>query len=177
MDLEGKESSESGSPVKIESPPPVSSGSEGMVVPEIISAEKVTAATVEGGGGDYGGGGNGDLGMLSGSGGTKKRGRPRKYDPEGNLSVPYMATATTPPGSTLTSPTSPPHFSSSSSKRGRGRPPGSGNWQLLACLGELFIFFKNNKPYMHFSFSFFFCLFRLLYCAIGRVCVICVWGS
>ncbi|KAM4078518.1 hypothetical protein ACB094_09G044000 [Castanea mollissima] len=63
--------------------------------------------------------------------GKKKRGRPRKYDADGNLRVSYTA-AQPPPGFTL----SPSDFSSS--KRGRGRPPGSGNWQLLASLGELF---------------------------------------
>lgn len=162
MDLEEKESTESGSPGKTESSPPVSGGGEGMVLPVVMnmavsmSMENslgVSAATMEGGGGGGGsaepGGGvvvgsggvssrSGDLGLLSGSRGKKKRGRPRKYDSEGNLRLPYMATPTNPPGFTLTSPTSPPHFSSSSSKRGRGRPPGSGNWQLLASLGELF---------------------------------------
>ncbi|KAG7958137.1 hypothetical protein I3843_10G004400 [Carya illinoinensis] len=64
--------------------------------------------------------------------GKKKRGRPRKYDADGNLSLSY--TVPPPPGFTL-SPSSPPEFSS---KRGRGRPSGSGNWQLLASLGELF---------------------------------------
>ncbi|XP_031252775.1 AT-hook motif nuclear-localized protein 7-like [Pistacia vera] len=74
-------------------------------------------------------GGSGDLF------GKKKRGRPRKYDSEGNLrlqpsSFPLVSS---PPGFTLT-----PSPDYSSSKRGRGRPPGSGNWQLLASLGELF---------------------------------------
>ena len=66
--------------------------------------------------------------------GKKKRGRPRKYDADGNLRVSYTA-AQPPPGFTL----SPSDFSSS--KRGRGRPPGSGNWQLLASLGEFFCLF------------------------------------
>ncbi|XWS55946.1 hypothetical protein CRYUN_Cryun09bG0043600 [Craigia yunnanensis] len=67
--------------------------------------------------------------------GKKRRGRPRKYDADGNLRLPYQVVTTSPPGFTL-SPSSPTEFSSS--KRGRGRPPGSGNWQLLASLGELF---------------------------------------
>ncbi|KAF5473622.1 hypothetical protein F2P56_010222 [Juglans regia] len=61
--------------------------------------------------------------------GKKKRGRPRKYDADGNLRLSYIVPP--PPGFTL-SPSSPPEFSS---KRGRGRPSGSGNWQLLASLG------------------------------------------
>lgn len=61
--------------------------------------------------------------------GKKKRGRPRKYDADGNLRVSYSVPP--PPGFAF-SPSS-PEFSS---KRGRGRPPGSGNWQLLASLGE-----------------------------------------
>ncbi|KAM7531644.1 hypothetical protein LguiB_035054 [Lonicera macranthoides] len=78
--------------------------------------------------------------------GKKKRGRPRKYDSDGNLRIQYVKSPAPPsglvhppPGFTLS------HSSSSSdysSKRGRGlgrgRPPGSGNWQLLASLGELF---------------------------------------
>ncbi|PPS11487.1 hypothetical protein GOBAR_AA09156 [Gossypium barbadense] len=73
---------------------------------------------------------------LSDSLGKKKRGRPRKYDADGNLRVPYQIVTTTmnsPPGFTL-SPSSPTEFSSH--KRGKGRSPG--NWQLLASLGELF---------------------------------------
>ncbi|XP_047336393.1 AT-hook motif nuclear-localized protein 7-like [Impatiens glandulifera] len=63
--------------------------------------------------------------------GKKKRGRPRKYDADGNLRIPVKSPSLT--GFTLTSPKS--EFSS---KRGRGRPLGSGNWQVLASLGELF---------------------------------------
>ncbi|XVF55633.1 hypothetical protein PTKIN_Ptkin06aG0052100 [Pterospermum kingtungense] len=68
----------------------------------------------------------------------KRRGRPRKYDADGNLRFPYqMVTTSPPPGFTL-SPSSPTTTEFSSSKRGRGRPPGSGNWQIFASLGELF---------------------------------------
>ncbi|CAL5334606.1 unnamed protein product [Camellia sinensis] len=83
-------------------------------------------------GGD-GGGGGGDLV------GKKKRGRPRKYDSDGNLRLscvsPPPAQAPPPPGFCLSLPAASSEFSS---KRGRGRPSGSGNWQLLASLGELF---------------------------------------
>ncbi|KAK1400267.1 AT-hook motif nuclear-localized protein [Heracleum sosnowskyi] len=67
----------------------------------------------------------------------KKRGRPRKYDADGNLRAPAVS-----PQPVLSA--SPTGFSISHSdcslnrSRGRGRPPGSGNWQLLASLGELF---------------------------------------
>ncbi|XVE96514.1 hypothetical protein REPUB_Repub02eG0229100 [Reevesia pubescens] len=97
----------------------------------------ITSATeIPGSGGGTSLGSPGSGGGLD-SLGKKRRGRPRKYDADGNLRLPYhqvMAT-NSPPGFTL-SPSSPTEFSSS--KRGRGRPPGSGNWQLLASLGELF---------------------------------------
>ncbi|KAK6244592.1 hypothetical protein QUC31_011001 [Theobroma cacao] len=93
----------------------------------------ITAATAipGSGGGTLGSPGSGGLDSLA----KKRRGRPRKYDADGNLRLPYPVVTTSPPGFTL-SPSSPSEFSSS--KRGRGRPPGSGNWQLLASLGELF---------------------------------------
>lgn len=55
----------------------------------------------------------------------RKRGRPRKYGPDGSvpLSVTPLASA--------------PSSLSPSQKRGRGRPPGSGSKQQLAALGEL----------------------------------------
>ncbi|KAI9117927.1 hypothetical protein K1719_011069 [Acacia pycnantha] len=58
----------------------------------------------------------------------KKRGRPRKYGPDGPVSLglsPMFATANSTPGS-----------GSPSQKRNRGRPPGSGRKQQLAALGE-----------------------------------------
>ncbi|XVE61556.1 hypothetical protein DITRI_Ditri06bG0050000 [Diplodiscus trichospermus] len=105
---------------------------EGMGAAETIISAANTAIP---------GSGGGTLGSTPGSGvgldslGKKRRGRPRKYDADGNLRLPYPAVKTSPPGFTL-SPSSPTEFSSS--KRGRGRPPGSGNWQILASLGELF---------------------------------------
>ncbi|XP_065859492.1 AT-hook motif nuclear-localized protein 9-like [Euphorbia lathyris] len=55
----------------------------------------------------------------------RKRGRPRKYGPDGAVSLALSPTLSTHPG-TIT-PTQ---------KRGRGRPPGTGRKQQLASLGE-----------------------------------------
>ncbi|KAL0333437.1 UNVERIFIED_CONTAM: AT-hook motif nuclear-localized protein 1 [Sesamum angustifolium] len=83
-------------------------------------------------GGRGSGGGNGDLTM-----GKKKRGRPRKYDADGNLNPAYIKSPPVlPAGFTLSTP--PSYEYSSGSKKGRGRPSGSGNWHILASLGELF---------------------------------------
>ncbi|CAJ1968751.1 unnamed protein product [Sphenostylis stenocarpa] len=63
--------------------------------------------------------------------GKKKRGRPRKYDADGNLRV--SATPTPPPpGFTLSTP---PEFSN---KRGRGKHTAFGNYQLFSSFGEVF---------------------------------------
>lgn len=70
--------------------------------------------------------------------GKKKRGRPRKYDADGNLRLGqahnsgHVSHVPPPPGFYL-SPSS-PNSSEFSTKKGRGRPPGSGNWQVLASL-------------------------------------------
>ncbi|KAJ4824905.1 hypothetical protein Tsubulata_007218 [Turnera subulata] len=55
----------------------------------------------------------------------RKRGRPRKYGPDGSVSLALSPSLSTHPG-TIT-PTQ---------KRGRGRPPGTGRKQQLASLGE-----------------------------------------
>ncbi|XP_022766109.1 AT-hook motif nuclear-localized protein 7-like [Durio zibethinus] len=155
--MEEKESTISGSPGNsdTDSPPaPVSS----LVLPQVLNMDMNMninmslersldiAATATGAGATITaatavpGSAGGTLGSaVSGGGfdslGKKKRGRPRKYDADGNLRIPYSVVTTSPSGFTL-SPPSPAVFSSS--KRGRGRPPGSGNWQLLSSLGELF---------------------------------------
>ncbi|XP_062004564.1 AT-hook motif nuclear-localized protein 1-like [Rosa rugosa] len=70
--------------------------------------------------------------------GKKKRGRPRKYDADGNLrpgqthNSGHVIHVPPPPGFYL-SPGS-PSPSEFSAKKGRGRPAGSGNWQVLASL-------------------------------------------
>lgn len=140
--MEEKESTVSGSPggdSYTDSPPPVSSD---VLLPQHMQPQ---AMNIDLG---VGGAASGAATMASPPGnsgssvdifGKKKRGRPRKYDSDGNLRVPSVLSSSTsspPPGFSLT--LSPDFSSSSSSKRGRGRPPGSGNWQLLASLGELF---------------------------------------
>lgn len=62
----------------------------------------------------------------------RKRGRPRKYGPDGTVSL-----ALSP------SPSSNPGMVTPNQKRGRGRPPGSGKKQQLASLGK-FSFGKFN---------------------------------
>ncbi|RDX95769.1 AT-hook motif nuclear-localized protein 5, partial [Mucuna pruriens] len=84
------------------------------------------------------GGGGGGV-PSSGEPVKKKRGRPRKYGPDGAVSLglsPMSATANSTPGS-----------ASPSEKRPRGRPPGSGRKQQLASLGE----WMNNSAGLAFS--------------------------
>lgn len=93
------------------------------------AGEMISSATVIPAGSGGNGGGLDSLGK-------KKRGRPRKYDADGNLRIPaYPVMATSPPPGFTLSPSSPTELFSSS-KRGRARPHGSGNWQILASLGN-----------------------------------------
>ncbi|KAH1122083.1 hypothetical protein J1N35_005243 [Gossypium stocksii] len=132
--MEEKESTISGSLGNSDTDSPPAPVSSLQVLPQVMNinsmssetATTMTSTVIPGPGGR----------TLSDSLGKKKRGRPRKYDADGNLRVPYQIVTTTtnsPPGFTL-SPSSPTEFSSH--KRGKGRSPG--NWQLLASLGELF---------------------------------------
>ncbi|KAF7826033.1 AT-hook motif nuclear-localized protein 9-like [Senna tora] len=67
-------------------------------------------------------------GVPSGEPVKRKRGRPRKYGPDGTVSLALTPPSSSHPGSgTVTQ----------SQKRGRGRPPGTGKKQQLASLGEL----------------------------------------
>ncbi|KAK7292657.1 hypothetical protein RJT34_15508 [Clitoria ternatea] len=69
-------------------------------------------------------------GAVSGETVKRKRGRPRKYGPDGTVS---LALTPTP----APAPASHPGALIQGQKRGRGRPPGSGKKQQLASLGEL----------------------------------------
>ncbi|OVA14060.1 protein of unknown function DUF296 [Macleaya cordata] len=69
-----------------------------------------------------------NVGVSQGEPVRRKRGRPRKYGPDGAVSLALSPISSTPPVSTSSlSPTQ---------KRGRGRPPGTGRKQQLASLGE-----------------------------------------
>lgn len=78
----------------------------------------------------HGAGASPASGLPSSESVKKKRGRPRKYGPDGSVSL-------------ALSPSSPktPHSSvaSGSQKRGRGRPPGSGKKQQLSSLGMFYL--------------------------------------
>ncbi|KAF8042539.1 hypothetical protein BT93_A1003 [Corymbia citriodora subsp. variegata] len=114
-------------------PPPPQQPAAPVVVPEVMTMavnmsvgrtllppEAAPAPATGGGGGE-----------INSFGQAKRRGRPRKYDAEGNL---------------ILSPSSPSLGPSSSPSRrryrvrgrGRGNGNGNGNWQFLASLGELF---------------------------------------
>lgn len=133
--MEEKEFSLSGSPAvysETESPPAIRLAvvdDGGGSVPQEMNTTFNTSTGIVAAA-PAGGVGGGSGGVL----GKKKRGRPRKYDSDGNLRVPHKSPPPPPPGFFL----SPPPPSDFSAKRGRGRPAGSGNWQLLASLGELF---------------------------------------
>ncbi|KDP43106.1 hypothetical protein JCGZ_27055 [Jatropha curcas] len=145
--MEEKESTVSGSQADsdTDSPPPVSS----VIMPQAMNINMNMAAeninmerTITSSGTTPPSGFGGSSSAVSGSSadfsGKKKRGRPRKYDSEGNLRPqPFHQPLASPHGFSF-SPCSPAQPSSGGSKRGRGRPAGSGNWQLLASLGELF---------------------------------------
>ncbi|KAE8713186.1 AT-hook motif nuclear-localized protein 3 [Hibiscus syriacus] len=138
--MEEKESTISGSLGNSDTDSPPAPVSSLQVLPQvmnfnrilernIVSSTTATAITTTTASPGSGGGGT-----VSDSLGKKKRGRPRKYDADGNLRLPYPIVTAPPPGFTL-SPSSPTEFNSS--KRGKVKSP-AGNWQLLASLGELF---------------------------------------
>ncbi|KAL2502453.1 AT-hook motif nuclear-localized protein 7-like [Forsythia ovata] len=122
--------------------PPMTSGGGDRVASQVMnmsferSVEVINAPEFTVGGniddsgvvGDVGGGESGEL--MMGKKKKKKKERPRKYDSDWNLRVPYVGSPSggVPPplsvGFTL-SPT-PTSKYSSGSKKGRGRPPGFG---------------------------------------------------
>ncbi|PKA48063.1 Putative DNA-binding protein ESCAROLA [Apostasia shenzhenica] len=80
-------------------------------------------------------GGGGEVGH--GEQAKRKRGRPRKYGPDGTVSLGLSPMASTPSASgTIAAGPSGSAAAMQSLKRGRGRPPGSGRKQQLASLGE-----------------------------------------
>lgn len=100
--------------------------------------------------------------------GKKKRGRPRKYDSEGNLNLSYKKTTT---------PTSPQGFTLSSndfsSKRGRGKSTGFGNYQIISSFGEYWykrLCFFTKFTYPTFLF-FYFLLWNLKVLNLSPKCL------
>ncbi|KAI8013922.1 AT-hook motif nuclear-localized protein 1 [Camellia lanceoleosa] len=142
--MEEKEILASGSPAVnsvTQSPPVHGGGGGGGLLPQGVNMAAVNMSMGRSVGVTTGGDGGGAVACGGGDlVGKKKRGRPRKYDSDGNLRLSYVspppAQAPPPPGFCLSLPAA--ASSEFSSKRGRGRPSGSGNWQLLASLGELF---------------------------------------
>uniref|UniRef100_A0A2P2LK75 DNA binding protein n=1 Tax=Rhizophora mucronata TaxID=61149 RepID=A0A2P2LK75_RHIMU len=70
----------------------------------------------------------------------KKRGRPRKYAPDGQVSLGLSSMPVKPRPSSVQDPMSP--------KRAKGRPPGTGRKQQLALLGERFFDFQCILVYL-----------------------------
>ncbi|XP_031473470.1 AT-hook motif nuclear-localized protein 10 [Nymphaea colorata] len=71
------------------------------------------------------------MGMAGGGPVKRKRGRPRKYGPDGTMALALTPVSSLPGGySSAANPTSP------TAKKARGRPPGSGKKQQLAALGS-----------------------------------------
>ncbi|KAJ9184413.1 hypothetical protein P3X46_004143 [Hevea brasiliensis] len=137
--MEEKESTITGLPGYSETDSlPVSSG----VMPQVMTinmnmaAENMRIDNPDGGSGHPASGSEDLIGK-------KNRVRQKKYYSDGNLRVQPFHHHKAVPGGALTSPPAVFSFSPSppsdglisSLKRCRGRPPGSGNWQLLASLG------------------------------------------
>ncbi|KAF8377958.1 hypothetical protein HHK36_031347 [Tetracentron sinense] len=150
---------------------------DGTAVYKPVTASSPTfQAGVGAVGGGGGGGGDGSAGaiiqhglnMNMGEPMKRKRGRPRKYGPDGT-----MALALTPaPPAVQSGGFSPPSATSpASSKKARGRPPGSGKKQQMAALGSAGVGFTPHVitvkagEVSHLSFSFLF-LPKIFYCII-----------
>lgn len=83
----------------------------------------------------HGGGGLGGVSQMEPV--RKKRGRPRKYGPDGNVALALSPISSSAPSGTAIGSASASGSGAPSQKRGRGRPPGSGRKQQLALLGAL----------------------------------------
>lgn len=159
--MEDKENTESGSPSgnsEIDSLPSIENGgaAAGAVVKNAgatSSAAVAVGGQIIGTGQTMGGGITGIGGEISAGGGgiasieltvaKKKRGRPRKYDANGNLTPGYVKSAMKSPPAAAAQPcftlSTPPSYGfTSGAKRGRGRSAGSGSLKTLASLGKLF---------------------------------------
>lgn len=100
------------------------------------SAPVAVGSGIIGGGGAISAGGGGSELMT----GKKKRGRPRKYDSNGNITPGYVksapAAAQMPSQPCFTLSTPPSFGTTAGAKRGRGRPSGSGSRKTPASLGK-----------------------------------------
>ncbi|RWW13757.1 hypothetical protein BHE74_00007623 [Ensete ventricosum] len=84
----------------------------------------------------HGGGGGLSEGVSQTEPVKRKRGRPRKYGPDGSVGLALSPiSSSAPPSGTVTVSGSASGSGAPSQKRGRGRPPGTGRKQLLASLG------------------------------------------
>ena len=84
----------------------------------------------------HGGGGGLSEGVSQTEPVKRKRGRPRKYGPDGNVALALSPiSSSAPPSGTGTVSGSASGSGAPTQKRGRGRPPGTGRKQLLASLG------------------------------------------
>ncbi|XP_042494378.1 AT-hook motif nuclear-localized protein 10 [Macadamia integrifolia] len=134
------------------------------------SGAAATGSAGAGGGGGGGAGGGGGVAAGGGGGGNgaagaivqhslnmnmgepmkRKRGRPRKYGPDGTMALALTPASPAVPSGGFSSPpstgaTTPVAASSPSSmKKARGRPPGSGKKQQMAALGSAGIGFMPH---------------------------------
>lgn len=76
-------------------------------------------------------------GAAAGEPVKRKRGRPRKYGPDGSVSLGLSPMSASAPQGVLMGSGSVSASAGPSQRRGRGRPPGTGRKQQLALLGEL----------------------------------------
>ncbi|KAG6510588.1 hypothetical protein ZIOFF_028613 [Zingiber officinale] len=74
----------------------------------------------------------------------RKRGRPRKYGPEGSVALALSPISTSAPASSVIGSVSASGSGVPTQKRRRGRPPGTGRKQVLASLGEYLMIFVMN---------------------------------
>lgn len=74
----------------------------------------------------------------------RKRGRPRKYGPEGSVALALSPISTYAPSGSLIGSGSASGSRAPTQKRGRGRPPGTGRKQILSSLGKCLMIFCDE---------------------------------